>query len=114
MSAETNLIDAEVAAYQSRDLERFLSYFSPEVVITAADCSVLLQGTEALRTRYGPLFEDNPDLTVRILARIALGPFVIDHEHIEGLARSSQPPTLEAVCIYRIDGGQIAAMQFLP
>ena len=93
MSSESDLIDAEVAAYQARDVERFLTYFSPDVKIMDGSGRTLMEGAQALRSYYGPLFADSPNLDVIIVARIAVGQFVIDHERIEGMVSPSRPPS---------------------
>ena len=113
MSSESDLIDAEVAAYRDRDLERFVNYFSPSVKVMDASGRTLMEGAEALRTYYGQLFADSPNLAVTIVARIAVGQFVIDHERIEGVVSHSRPPSFDAVCINRIEDGRITTMQFV-
>lgn len=113
MSANTELIDAEVEAYRARDLDRFLTFFGEDVVVTDFDGSGLMQGHEEMRAFYGPMFSNSPDLTVEIRSRIETGPFVVDLEHVEGLNHPPYPRTLDAGCIYRVSDGKIAAMMFL-
>lgn len=113
MSSESDLIDAEVAAYRARDVERFLTYFSADTRIMDASGRTLMEGAEALRDSDRPLFASSPDLGVTIVARIAVGQFVIDHERIEGMVSPSRPPSFEAVCINRIEDGHITTMQFV-
>jgi len=91
VSSESDLIDAEVAAYRDRDLERFVNYFSPSVKVMDASGRTLIEGAEALRTYYEQLFANSPNLAVKIVARIAVGQFVIDHERIEGVVSPSRP-----------------------
>jgi hypothetical protein len=113
MAANAELVDAEVAAYRGRDLERFVSYFSHDIVVTDFDGTVLTEGIDGLREFYGPLFRDSPDITVEIRSRIEVGAFVVDLEHLEGVVSPMLPPTVDAACVYRIADGKISAMTFL-
>jgi len=113
MSANSDLIDAELAAWRDRDLERYLSFFASDVVVTDFDGNVLMSGHGALREIYGPLFRDSPSIYVDIRSRSEIGNFVIDTEHLEGLVSPTLPTVLDAGCVYRIEDGKIAAMKFL-
>jgi hypothetical protein len=113
MTANSELIDAEVAAYRDRDLERWLAYFASDVVVTDFDGNVLMKGLDALRETYGQLFSDSLNLSVDIRSRIEVSSFVVDLEHLEGLVSPTLPPILDAGCVYRIEDGKIAAMKFL-
>lgn len=113
MSANSDLIDAEIAAWRDRDLDRYLSFFAPDVIVTDFDGNVLMNGLDALRENYGPLFRDSPSISVDIRSRSEVSDFVIDTEHLEGLVSPTLPPVLDAGCVYRIKDGKIAAMKFL-
>jgi hypothetical protein len=113
MSVNSDLIDAEVAAYRDRDLERWLACFAPDVKVTDFDGNVLMDGLDALRDTYGSLFRDSPNISVDIRSRIEVSAFVVDLEHLEGLVSPILPPILDAGCVYRIVDGKIAAMKFL-
>lgn len=113
MSASSDLIDAEVAAYRDRDLERFLSFFASDVVVTDFDGNVLMEGVDGLRESYGPLFHDSHDLSVELRSRIEVSAFIVDLEHLEGVVSSTLPSIVDAACIYRITDGKISAMKFL-
>ncbi|MGZ3459499.1 MAG: nuclear transport factor 2 family protein, partial [Archangium sp.] len=58
-------VQEQLEAYNARDLERFLSYFAPTVVIEDGQGNLLLQGHAQMRERYGPRFAQNPDLHCR-------------------------------------------------
>ena len=66
MPQASDVIDAQVAAYQNRDLERFHSYSSPGIVIKDLAGNVVMGGLEVMREQKGRLFRDNPDLKVEI------------------------------------------------
>lgn len=100
MSAITELIDSEVAAYRDRDLDRYLSFFAEDVVVTDFEGNVLMRGIEGLRSNYQPLFENSPDLTVEIVSRIESGGFVVDLEHLDGFINPPYPQTFDAAVIY--------------
>ncbi len=112
MSVTTDLIDSEVAAYNARDLERFIGFYSSEVVIKDAEGNVLMDGLEAMRGFYGPMFRDSPDLHVEIPRRIDFGDYVIDEELVEGVNMVGFPSELHAAVVYRVKDGKISAVTF--
>lgn len=113
MSAATELIDAEVTAVRERDLEKFLVFYSAEVVIKDADGNVLMEGLEAMRGFYGPMFRDSPESSVEIPRRIAFGDYVIDEELIEGVNMENYPSEIHAAVVYRVTEGKISSVTFV-
>jgi uncharacterized protein (TIGR02246 family) len=108
MSGVTDVVDAQVDAYFSRDLERFVACYAPDVVITNAAGEVLAEGHDAVRQIYGQLFENSPQLGGRIANRIVVGDFVADHEEIEGLNRPGSPTSIQAIAVYQVTDEKIS------
>lgn len=104
------IVDAQLAAYNRRDLEGFLEFYSDDAVIENHPGQVTQAGKAEMRKRYGVRFA-NPDLHAEIIERITLGRFVIDHERV--VAAPPANGTLEAVAIYEISGGKIVRVTFL-
>jgi len=113
VSANTDLIDSEIEAYRARNLDRYLSYFAEDVLVTDFEGNVLMRGIDGLRSNYEPLFENSPDLTVDIVSRIESGEFVVDLEHLDGFINPPYPQTFDATCIYLVKDGVISAMKIL-
>jgi hypothetical protein len=62
------------------------------------------------RHRYAKLFKAAPDLQAEIIARIRVGSFVIDEEHVTGGLRGD----LHAAAVYRVNSeGLIDRVRFL-
>jgi hypothetical protein len=80
MSEPTEIIDAQIEAYQSRDVERFLSYYADDVSVVLFDGSPMFPDKAAMREAYGKLFANSPGLRVSIAGRVATGDFVVDEE----------------------------------
>ena len=102
-------VDAQVAAYNARDVEAFVACYSEDVVIEDGERDVLADGRDALRAQYAPFFAQFPDLHAEIVTRIRLGAFVIDEERVTG----GGPEPLHAVAIYHVAGDLIDRVQFL-
>ncbi|MGC1419439.1 MAG: nuclear transport factor 2 family protein [Acidimicrobiales bacterium] len=113
MSANTELIDAEIEAYRDRNLERYLGFFAEDIVVTDFDGNFLMQGLEGLSDNYGPLFANSPNLAVEVVSRIETGRFVVDLEHLDGFVNPPYPQSFDAGCIYLVNDGKIAAMKLL-
>jgi len=104
------IVDAQLAAYNRRDLEGFLSFYAEDAVLANHPDQVTQTGKAEIRTRYRLRFSD-PKLHAEILRRIAFGRFVIDHERV--VAAPPAEGTLEAVAMYEIEDGKIVRVTFL-
>jgi hypothetical protein len=113
MSEATNVVDRQIAAFRDRNLERFLGFYAADVKIKDLDGNVLMDGLEAMRGQYGPLFRDSPELRVEIPRRMEAGDHVIDEEDISGFILAGFPPTMHTVVVYRVRDGLIHDVVFL-
>ena len=107
MSEATDVVDRQVAAYRDRDLESFLGCYAADVKIRDFDGNVLMDGLEAMRGQYGPMFRDSPQLRADVPRRIVAGSYVIDEEDISGMVMAGFPPTMHAAVLYRVRDGLI-------
>ncbi len=104
-----SVVQLQVEAYQARDLERFLSLYAPNVVITKQPGGkVVAQGREAMRPIYDKLFQSSPKLHIRILRRTVIGKTVIDEELVTGIAKR---PYVRAAATYEVEGGLITKVE---
>jgi hypothetical protein len=106
-------VQEQLDAFNSRDVERFLAAYAPDVVIEDAAGNVFMQGHEGLRAMYGQLFAQSPDLHAEVVNRIQVGDYVIDEERASGVNFEGFPPELHAAVIYRIADGKIAHVRML-
>lgn len=108
LSAE-QVVQANLDAYNARDIDRFMEYFSPNVELyNFADHQPTAKGQVELRKIYQELFNASPKLHSQILNRIVFDNKVIDHEYITGRRGSDTP--VELVLIYEVKEGKIVKM----
>lgn len=69
-------------AYNARNVDAFVACYAQEVVVEGADGRVQTRGRDEMRKRYGELFEGSPTLHAEISARIRVGSYVVDEEHV--------------------------------
>lgn len=110
---ETHVIQEQADAYNARDLERFLSFYHPDVALEDGAGNVMMQGHDAMRGFYGPLFAHSPDLHVNIPKRIHVASWVIDEEEATGLHAEGFPSDIHAAVIYQVVDGKIARVRLL-
>lgn len=108
MSDTADLVDAQVAAYRDRQLERFLGFYSADVTVRDLDGNVLMSGVESMREQYGQLFRDSTNLSVDIPSRMEVGDYVIDEELITGFHLAGFPTELHVIVVYRVQSGKIS------
>jgi hypothetical protein len=107
MPEATEVVDRQIAAFRDRDLERFVGCYAAGVKIRDFDGNVLMDGLEAIRGQYGPLFRDSPQLAVEIPSRMVAGDYVIDEENLSGFILAGFPTEMRAVVVYRVQDGLI-------
>jgi hypothetical protein len=107
MATPLALVEHQLAAYNARDLERFLAVFSDDVEVTR------LPGTTPAivgKTGFGAFYAQNrfnrPDLHAEIVNRMVMGNKVVDHERITGLG----PDPIEMIVVFEIEGELIRRM----
>lgn len=108
-----DIVQAAIDAYHDHDLDRCLGYYAPDVVVKDAEGSILMDGAEAVRSRYATSMNNNPDIRYDIPNRIALGDWVIDEERVTGFSKPGSPDVVRAVLVYRISGGRIREILIL-
>ncbi|WP_456425153.1 nuclear transport factor 2 family protein [Rhodocaloribacter sp.] len=108
-----SIVQAQVDAYNARDLEGFLGWYSDEIRVEDGRGQIMIPDLDALRGLYGQLFEQSPELRCEIKDRIVLGDFVVDEEELTGVNLEGFPESLRAVAIYRVDDGLIAHVRLL-
>jgi putative hydrolase of HD superfamily len=108
VSEPAAVVDAQLEAYFARDLDRYVACFAPGAVITNAAGEVMASGHDGIREMYGPLFQNSPDLSGRIVNRLAVGRFVADHEAIDGFILHDSPSSIQAIAVYEVADGKIS------
>ncbi len=104
------VVQAQVDAYNRRDVDAFLATYAPDMKLYAHPDRLLSSGQDAARAEYTRFFAANPRLNVAIANRMVQGSFVIDHEVVTGLADGSE---LRAVAVYEVKDGKIQNVWFI-
>jgi len=110
MKTPVELVQAQVDAYNARDLEAFLAVYAEEVVLVNDGKERTLAKT-ALRTGYDKLFNENPGLRCVVLRRESSGSTVVDDERVDGMTDGVQR---NARATYEIENGLIRRVSFSP
>jgi len=106
-------MQAQLDAFNTRDLEAFIACYAPDVIIEGADGAVMMRGHEELRAMYGQLFAQSPELHCEVTSRIRVGAYAIDEEHTTGFVFAGFPTELHVAVVCRLDGGRIAHLRLL-
>lgn len=104
-----SIVQAQLDAYNRRDLDGFLSFYSEDAVLLNYPDQITQTGKLQMRARYEKRFA-NPNVRAEIVKRIVFDRFVIDHERI------TAPPAagvLEAIATYEVKDGKIVRVTFL-
>ena len=109
VSAAEAVVAAQLEAYNRRDLEGFLAFYTDDAVLLDYPDKVTQVGKQAMRERYTKRFA-NPNIRAVVVKRIAYGNFVIDHEQITA---PPAPGMIEAVAIYEVRDGKIVRVTFI-
>jgi uncharacterized protein (TIGR02246 family) len=103
----TDIVQAQVDAYNAQDLERFLAFYAEDAIIATIDGAILQNGRAEIRERFGALFLQFPHNRCWITSRFAVGEHVIDHEQGE---RSPGGDSFDLAAIYTLRDGLISRL----
>jgi imidazolonepropionase-like amidohydrolase len=106
-----NIAQIQLNAYNSRDLESFLSVYSDDVEIYQFPDSLMNKGKDQMRQLYANFFSRATSLHCRLVNRITYNDYVIDREeittNIPGRGR------IQGQAIYKIENGLIRKVWFI-
>ena len=106
-------MQAQLDAFNNRDLEAFLTCYAPDVVIEGPDGAPMMRGHDEMRAFYGRLFAQSAALHCEIPSRIRVGSFAIDEERTTGVVLEGFPSEIHAAVVCRLENGRIAWMRIL-
>ena len=113
MSMATDVVDAQIEAYQAKDVERFLACYAEDASVVLFDGTPMFADKQVMREQYGRLFADSPGLHLTVANRISAGEFVVDEEHLSGMHFGGMPAEMTALSVYRVTDGKIARLMLL-
>lgn len=110
MMSPIAVVEAQLAAFNAKDLDALMATYAPDAQQYVLHGDLLAQGHEVLRARYAIRFAE-PDLHARLVSRTCIGNMVVDAEIItrnfpEGVG------TLEMLCVYEVADGKIVRASF--
>lgn len=105
-----DLAQAQLDAYNQRDLEAFLLPYADSVAVYTFPNQLQYRGKAEMRKVYGQMFQNLPDLHCTLVNRMVQGNTVIDQESV--VFRKGEKP-LQAIAIYKVKAGKIAEVYFV-
>jgi hypothetical protein len=105
------VVQRQLDAFNARDVDALLAIYAPDAKTFEHPATLMASGTAELRERFAARFAE-PNLHARLVHRIVMGRFIIDHE-IVTRAFPEGPGTLELVATYGVVDGKIQNAWFL-
>lgn len=106
--APETIVQKQVDAYNQKDLELFLSYYSDDVKVYNFPCKLTSEGKEQLRKDFEAYFGKAKTLNCKILKRIVRKNMVIDEEQIK-----FNDIEFSGVAVYEIENNKIVKVTFI-
>ncbi|PIE24489.1 MAG: NTF2 enzyme family protein [Planctomycetota bacterium] len=106
------LADAQLRAYNARDIDAFCACFHDQVIVLDADGQRNMEGIESFRERYAVLF-GFADVRADIVGRVVHPPHLIEHELYSRKRTDDDAAESGAVLVrYTEREGKLAVVQF--
>lgn len=102
------LVQRQLNAYNSRNIEAFLEPYSDDVELYEYPDKLISKGKESMRKDYQLMFEKLPELHCEIKERSINGNVITDKESVTGMG----PNKVEATAIYHISNNKISKVYF--
>ena len=105
VSAAERVVQLQFDAYNKHDIEAFVAAHAPDVRAYLFPDSLIFEGRDALRERFGKLFATAPQVHATVEAHIAHGDFVIWQETATGLPGGK---TNTGIFVWEVHDGKIS------
>ncbi len=103
-----SIAQAQLDAYNSRDINAFLENYSDDVEVYRFPNKLLYKGKEIMKKTYVRMFETTPNLHCKLVSRIVEQNVVIDKEKVQ-----LKNGIIQATAIYVIKDNKIKKVYFI-
>ena len=110
MSNTLKPVEAQLKAYNSRDIDDFVQHFAVDCTCEDSEGNILLSGREAMYELYKKMFEASPELHCNIVSRTVVGNFVFDEERVTG--RAGNTGEMHVMAVYTVENEIIKRVRF--
>ena len=110
-SVAERAVQRQYEAYNRQDIEEFLAAHSPNVRFYRYPDSLLFEGRDAIRERFGKMFASSPQLHATVNARMTSGNKVIWKETATGMPGGR---TNTAIFVWEVDDSLITKVMVIP
>lgn len=100
---------AQLDAYNAQDLEKYMTYFTEDCVVSGLNGTPTETSRDAIKARYAKAFAQFPQNKAELKSRIAVGNTVVDHELV---IRAPGGEQFEIIAIYTFRDGLISRVDF--
>ena len=104
-----DIAQGQLDAYNAQDLEKYVSYFTQDCIVSGLNGTPTETSREAIKARYAKAFAQFPENKAELKSRIAVGNTVADHEHV---VRAPGGETFDVIAIYTFRDGLISRVDF--
>lgn len=106
------IVQAQLEAYNNRDIDAFVSCFSKDIkVYNFGEQNPFIEGEARLREVYKNIFDQSPKLYSHIVNRMVFDNKVLDQEEVSG--RAGGGDLLEIIAIYEVEDDLIVNVHFI-
>lgn len=105
------VVQKQLEAYNAHDLETLIACYAEDACLFEHPATRLASGSDQLRERFALRFEE-PNLQARLINRIAMGNFVVDHEQVTRTFPEGTG-TVELIATYEVLNNSIINAWFL-
>ncbi len=102
------IVQEQIIAYNARDIDAFMATYTDDIAVYTHPNTLMYQGQEPMRARYGKMFDNTPDLFCTIENRTIIGDYVIDKERV-----IKNGKIIHAVAIYHVRDNLIDKVWFI-
>ena len=104
-----DIASAQLDAYNAQDLDKYVSYFTEDCIVSGLNGTPTETSREAVKARYAKAFAQFPQNKAELKNRIAVGNTIVDHELV---IRAPGGEQFEIIAIYTFRDGLIARVDF--
>lgn len=113
--ATISLIDKQLDAYNTRDIDAFAATYHDDIEIFTLAGGLQYQGKATLKAKYGAKFARLKYLHATSLTRIVQGQYLVDHELAESASedKNTIDKSIKVIAAYEVQDGFIRRVTFM-